>query len=63
MSGMGLEGLWWVRRAWGCCRGTRVGIQGQRIVWGSMMSMECLIWVWRALVRCGVPVVGVRGFK
>ena len=23
--------------------GTRVGIQGQRIVWGSRMSMECLI--------------------
>ena len=45
MSGMGLEGLGWVRRAWGCCGGTRVGIQGQRIVWESMMSMECLIWV------------------
>ena len=43
MSGMGLEGLGWVRRAWVCCGGTRVGIQGQRIVWGPRMSMGCLI--------------------
>ena len=29
------EGLEWVRRAWDCCGETRVGIQGQGIVWGQ----------------------------
>ena len=43
MSGIGQEGLGWVRRAWDCCGRTRVGIQGQGIVWGPRMSMGCLI--------------------
>ena len=60
---MDLEGLGSVRRAWDCCGVTRVGIQGQGIVWGLRMSMGCLIWVSRALIGCGGPEMGVNDLR
>ena len=44
-SGMILEGLVWVRRAWDRGGGPKVGVKGQRILWRPRMGMEGLKWM------------------
>ena len=53
-SGMSLRGLWWVRRAWDWCGGSKVVVRDQGIVWGSKdgygrpdMGVKGFGWVWR----------------
>ena len=52
-----------VGTVWDLGGGLRVGVKGYGIVWMERMSMEGLIWVSRALVRCGGPEMGARGFR
>ena len=52
---IGYEVLGWMRRAWDLGGWPRVDVKGSGIVWMEIMGMEGLIWVSRALVRCGGP--------
>ena len=40
-----MEGLEWIRRFWDWVGEPRVGVKGQKIVWGPRIGMEGLIWV------------------
>ena len=43
-SGMSMESLGWMRRAWNWGGGPIVDVKYQRIVWRPRMGMESLIW-------------------